>query len=438
MDAKKSKNQRDFILPVWDGPAILLVDLDSFFASVEQLDHPGWRGKPVIVGGDPDKRGVVSTASYEARTFGVHSAMPSSRARQLCPNAIWTSGHFGRYREMSRKVMDILFRETPFVQQVSIDEAFVDVSPTAHNREHPVEIANRIQRSVKELGVTCSIGVGTTKSVAKVASDRDKPNGMTVVYPGREAAFLAPLPLKVMSGIGPVTQKKLQSFGMRTLGDVAAADSDILAQVFGKNAEMMRTRCTGTDTDAVSEGEAAKSVSGEMSFDTDVSDRRMVEGTIGTMAAKVCRRLRRKSLKGDTVLLKVRFHELNIRTAQTKLAEPTDDEFVVTAELTALLDKVWKPGIPLRLVGVAVSGFDRTAPVQQSLFDLAGMDGAAAGASPGKPQPSIADAEKRRNLISATDKIRDRFGEAAVRFGRENTSLGHTTGSSAKNPEDYK
>lgn len=438
MDSENSENQRGFILPVWDGPAILLVDLDAFFASVEQLDHPGWRGKPVIVGGDPDRRGVVSTASYEARKFGVHSAMPSSKAKSLCPNAIWTSGNFGRYREMSRKVMDILFRETPFVQQVSIDEAFVDVSPTVHNREHPAAIASRIQQRVKELGITCSIGVGTTKSVAKVASDRDKPNGMTIVYPGREASFLASLPLAVMSGIGPVAQGRLHSFGLRTLGDVASADSDILMQVFGKNAEMMRARCIGADADAVSEGESAKSVSGEMSFDTDVDDRRMIEGTIGTMAAKVCRRLRRKSLKGATVLLKVRYRELNIRTAQTRLREPTDDEFVVTAELIALLDKVWKPGMPLRLVGVAVSGFDQGSPIQQSLFDLTSLQDKNESATERRAQPSIVDAEKRRNLIQATDRIRDRFGETAVRFGRENASLDHTTGSSAKNPEDYK
>ena len=411
---------------------------------MEQLDHPGWRGKPVIVGGDPDRRGVVSTASYEARAYGVHSAMPSATARKRCPNAIWTAGNFGRYRAVSRTVMDILFRETPFVQQVSIDEAFADVSPTRHNREHPVLIARRIQQRVHELGITCSIGLGTTKSVAKVASDRDKPNGLTVVYPGREAAFLGPLPLGVMSGIGPVAQKKLQSYGMRTLGDVAAADHGMLNLVFGKNAEMMRNRCLGRDTDPVAEDEGVKSVSAEMSFDTDVDDRRMVEGTIGAMAAKVCRRLRRKQLKGSTVLVKVRFQELNIKTAQTRLDAPTDDEFVVTAALRGLLDKVWAPGMPLRLVGVAVSGFNEPpAPRQASLFDL--LEGTEAGTeapdgADGATQaaPSIPDAAKRRGLISATDKIRDRFGEDAVHFGREAHSLGHSTGSSAKNPEDYK
>lgn len=472
--SKTAENQNDFILPEWDGPAILLVDLDAFFASVEQLDHPGWRGKPVIVGGDPDRRGVVSTASYEARKFGVHSAMPSSTARQRCPQAIWTRGHFGRYREMSRKVMDILFRETPFVQQVSIDEAFVDVSPTPHNHEHPVLIAQRIQRRIAQLGVTCSVGVGTTKSVAKVASDRDKPNGMTVVYPGREAAFLGALPMEDMSGIGPAAARKLHAYGMHTMGDVAAADHSVLAQVFGKNAEMMRNRCLGRDTDAVELDDTVKSVSSEMSFEDDVDERRMIEGTIGAMAAKTCRRLRRKGLKGSTVHLKVRYRELNVRTAQTRLDEPTDDEFVVTDELCRLLPTLWSPGTPLRLVGVAVSGFDDVGSVQGTLFDLAALDaanapaagdGAAAGAAErdanggasaderdgglvgtghtGRTDCSTAnslraDKDKRRELIAATDKIRDRFGDTAVQFGREQRSTAHTTGSAAKNPSDYK
>lgn len=159
----------------------MLVDLDAFFASVEQHDHPEWRGKPVIVGGDPTKRGVVSAASYEARKYGVHSAMPSSTAARLCPNAIWTAGSHARYAEVSQQVMDILQSYSPHLQQVSIDEAFLDVSPTRVNRTHPVKIAREIQERVDELGITCSIGVGTSKAVSKIASDLDKPHGITVV-----------------------------------------------------------------------------------------------------------------------------------------------------------------------------------------------------------------------------------------------------------------
>lgn len=186
----------------WDGRAIGLLDLDAFFASVEQLDHPAWRGKPVIVGGSPERRGVVSTASYEARAYGIHSAMPSYQARRLCPDALWTKGHFARYRELSEHVMRLLRDETPLVEQVSIDEAFFDVSPGRYSRESPIEICRRIQRRVSALGITCSIGLGTSKTVAKVASERQKPRGLTVVLPGTERGFLAPLPVRALSGIG--------------------------------------------------------------------------------------------------------------------------------------------------------------------------------------------------------------------------------------------
>ena len=162
-------NAKDKPLRKWVGSAILLLDLDAFFASVEQLDHPEWKGKPVIVGGSPEKRGVVSTASYEARKYGVHSAMASQTAKKLCPNAVWTNGNFHRYREMSKQVMKILYNESPHLMQVSIDEAFLDISPTRINKEHPVVIAKRIQKQVSKLGITCSIGIGTSKAIAKIA-----------------------------------------------------------------------------------------------------------------------------------------------------------------------------------------------------------------------------------------------------------------------------
>ena len=202
----------------WEGRAILLVDLDAFFASVEQLDHPGWRGKPVIVGGHSDRRGVVSTASYEARKYGVHSAMPSATAAKLCPEAIWTEGHYSRYREVSNQVMSILFDETPHVQQVSIDEAFMDVTPTEVNREHPVAIAKRIQQRVSDLGVSCSIGVGTTKSVAKLASDMDKPRGLTVVYPGSELNFMVHCRSMRLAESGQAAQRSSGSLASRRSG----------------------------------------------------------------------------------------------------------------------------------------------------------------------------------------------------------------------------
>ena len=424
---------RPLPLEPWEGSAILLVDLDAFFASVEQLDHPAWRGKPVIVGGDADKHGVVSTASYEARPYGVRSAMPSSTARRLCPDAIWTHGRFDRYREVSNAIMAILRSETPHVQQVSIDEAFLDVTPTVVNREHPVRVAQRIQRRVEELGVTCSIGAGTSKTIAKIASDMDKPRGLTVVYPGSERDFLAPLPVRVMSGIGASAEEKLKSRGIRTLGQLADADLRMLERVFGKLGRVMHVRANGGDDAPVEQDDAVKSVSNEMTFATDLTRREDVEAAIATMAAKVGRRLRRKGLRGRTLALRVKFDDLSVRSVQRQLPRPSDDELAYTPLLYAMVDEVWRPGTPLRLIGVGMSGFSEEGVVQESLFDVA-----EAAPSADDVEPVVRDERKRRGLIEATDLVKDRFGETAVRFGRELRGEGNTTGSASKNPADYK
>ena len=424
---------RPLPLEPWEGSAILLVDLDAFFASVEQLDHPAWRGKPVIVGGDADKHGVVSTASYEARPYGVRSAMPSSTARRLCPDAIWTHGRFDRYREVSNAIMAILRSETPHVQQVSIDEAFLDVTPTVVNREHPVRVAQRIQRRVEELGVTCSIGAGTSKTIAKIASDMDKPRGLTVVYPGSERDFLAPLPVRVMSGIGASAEEKLKSRGIRTLGQLADADLRMLERVFGKLGRVMHVRANGGDDAPVEQDDAVKSVSNEMTFATDLTRREAVEAAIATRAAKVGRRLRRKGLRGRTLALRVKFDDLSVRSVQRQLPRPSDDELAYTPLLYAMVDEVWRPGTPLRLIGVGMSGFSEEGVVQESLFDVA-----EAAPSADDVEPVVRDERKRRGLIEATDLVKDRFGEAAVRFGHELRNEENTTGSSSKNPADYK
>ena len=450
-------------LQTWQGPAILLVDLDAFFASVEQLDHPAWRGKPVIVGGDADKHGVVSTCSYEARAFGVRSAMPASTARRLCPDAIWTRGHFARYRALSNEIMAILREETPYVQQVSIDEAFMDVTPTAVNTEHPVLIARRIARRVEELGVTCSIGVGTTKSVAKIASDMDKPRGITVVYPGGERAFLDPLPVRTVSGVGAAAERALVACGIRTLGDLARADASILKKVFGKNGEMMRRRAAGEDASPVETDDVVKSVSNEVTFAEDLTTREEVEAAIGTIAAKVGRRLRRKGLKGRTLSLRVRYDDRTTRSAQTPLARPSDNEIAFTPALLRLADDLWRPGMKIRLLGVGMAGFEEEAVVQEQLFaiddapapgtqtrdsadedDEVSTSGSAqrrrtdAQSSSRRSARPVLDEKRSGSLLAATDALKDKFGESAVRFGRELRNERNTTGSSSKNPADYK
>ncbi len=432
-------------LPDWKGPAILLVDLDAFFASVEQLDHPDWRGKPVIVGGSPTARGVVSTCSYEARTYGVKSAMAAATAAKLCPSAIWTRGNYHRYREVSKLVMQIIRDETPLVQQVSIDEAFADISPTRANIEHPIAIAQRIQSRVAELGITCSIGLGSTKSVAKIASDMDKPKGLTVVFPGTEKAFLGPLPVRIMSGIGKAAEAKLLDKGIKTLADLMNTDLETLTSVFGVQAEMMRERAAGEDISEIVTDSDVKSVSHEISFAEDLVERENIEAALSGLLAKVCRRLRMKGLAGRTLTVKVRYADRTIHTSQTALEKASNDEIELLPKLNALIDHIWHPGIAVRLLGVAVSGFGKGSVSQASLFEESALceentsnneDGAVSKRSSEKML--IEDEGKRKKLLSASDALKDKFGEDAVTFGSSLRNAGNTTGSGSRHPSDYK
>lgn len=392
----------------WDGPAIGLMDLDAFFASVEQLDHPEWRGRPVIVGGSPEKRGVVSTCSYEARTYGVRSAMSSAQAKRLCPEAIWTPGHFGRYREVSARVMSILADETPFVDRVSIDEAFFDISPGRFCDEHPIQIAQRIAHRVSNLGITCSIGLGRNKTVAKIASERDKPRGLTVVTPGTERGFLAPLPVRAMSGIGSAAENALMHVGIRTLGQLAEASDTLLSPIFGANADIVRRRAAGREVSevrAIDAPDVVKSISNERTFARDLTDHGDVRAAIQLLSESVGARLRRRSLAGRTVTLKLKYSFGEGRTIQRKLAHATDDENVFGAVACDLLASIWVDGMHIRLAGVGVSDFgpDRHG-VQTDLFCEVDERGAVAS--------------DKRDLAVTLDALRERFGNDAVSFGR--------------------
>lgn len=392
----------------WRGPAIGLMDLDAFFASVEQLDHPEWRGKPVIVGGLPEERGVVSTASYEARPFGVHSAMPSAQAQRLCPHAIWTHGRFDRYREMSARVMRILSDETPYVDQVSIDEAFFDITPGRYSRENPVQIAQRIARRIFELGISCSIGLGCNKTVAKIASDRDKPRGLTVVPPGMEQRFLEPLPVRAMSGIGASAETALKRMGIHTLGQLSQAPAARLRLVFGVNAEAMRERAAGREASSVSSADApadAKSVSNERTFSQDLLDWDDIAAALSLLGESVGRRLRRRGLAGRTITVKVRYAYGQGRTVQRKLAHLTDDENIFIPVALDLMRSVWSEGMHVRLLGIGISDFGlQDDGVQTDLFCEVDERGAVAS--------------DRRELSVAVDRVRERFGNAAVNYGR--------------------
>lgn len=399
----------------WSGPAVGLLDLDAFFASVEQLDHPEWRGRPVIVGGDAERRGVVSTASYEARRFGVHSAMPSAEARRRCPEAVWTRPHFARYKEMSGRVMAILGDETPLVEQVSIDEAFFDVTPGRFSRESPVAICQRIQRRVAELGVTCSIGLGVSKTVAKVASEREKPRGLTVVLPGSEAEFLAPLPVRAMSGVGQAAEARLRAMGIRTLGQLAAADPERMRAAFGVLGPSLVERAAGRERSRVAEAaapEERKSVSNERTFAHDLMDADEVRAAVAHLSGMVARRLRRAGLKGRQVTLKLKFDYAHGRTAQRQLEHATRDERAIRDAALALLDACWVEGTPVRLAGVGVSSFADGTDEQLSLFESA-------------EDPA---AEARERLLAATDELRERFGEGIVSYGHDLRFRDRTSG----------
>ena len=406
----------DFNIPerTWKGRALLLVDLDAFFASVEQLDHPEWRGKPVIVGGRSDRRGVVSTASYEARAFGGHSAMPSATAERLCPDAIWTSSHFDRYHELSAQVMGILKDESPLLEQMSIDEAYLDVSPGRYTGEDPVAIAARIQARVAELGITCSIGVATGKAVAKIASDMDKPRGLTVVYPGGEAAFLAPMDVRAMPGIGKQSAERLRRIGIRTLGALADTPLDKLTPLFGVNAQAVRDRARGIDPREIATESEVKSVSHERTFATDLVTREEIEDAIDMLGPMVGRRLRKKGLAGHTVTIKLRYADLSRRTAQKGLPANVDDETVFIPVAKRLIDEIWRPGDSVRLVGLGISGFE----AHDEQLGLVADEELPAG---------------NAELLSAADKIRDKFGDGMLKFGRELKIRHETSGTTGMN-----
>lgn len=407
----------------WKGRAVGLLDLDAFFASVEQLDHPEWRGKPVIVGGSADKRGVVSTASYEARRYGVHSAMPSAEAARLCPNAIWTRGNFARYREMSDRVMRVLGDETPFVEQVSIDEAFFDVTPGRYSRESPAAICARIQRKVSDLGVTCSIGMGTSKTVAKIASERDKPRGLTVVPPGCEADFLAPLPVRSMSGIGAASEQRLLSLGVRTLGQLARMTDEAALQAMGQVGPMMVRRAAGLEQSDVAEAcaeQAPKSVSNERTFSTDLTRSDEVRAALAHLSDMVAMRLMRRDLRGTTITVRVKYDYSHARSARRMLDEPTRDPKTILDTAWELAGTLWKPGVAVRLLGVGVSGFGSEPTGQMSLF--------------GGDDDGI---ERRESLMAATERLRKRFGDDALAYGHDLRFRDATTGTAPMGKKDF-
>jgi len=333
--------------------AIIHLDLDAFFASVEVLENPDLAGKPVVVGGRPGERGVVAAASYPARAFGLRSAMPMHRALALCPSAIVLPPRHRLYRHYSQRVMHILRQATPLVEQMSIDEAFLDLTDQVSVWEQAADWAARLQQQVREqVGLSASLGVATNKLVAKVASDRDKPGGLTIVRPGEEAEFLAPLPVRVLWGIGPVTAQKLAEMGITTVAELRQLSEAELRARFGSHGAAMARQARGIDRRPLITEHEPKSMSQERTFSRDLVAAAALKQQLWRLSQGVASRLKRAGLTAGTVAIKVRYADFTTLTRQMALVVPTDDEREIYRAALTLLGRTWQPGRPVRLLGV--------------------------------------------------------------------------------------
>jgi DNA polymerase-4 len=341
--------------PVGSGTrAIVHLDLDAFYAAVEMLENPDLKGKPILIGGQPEERGVVAAASYPARAFGVRSAMPMSKALQRCPQAIVLPPRFDVYRQYSRQVMDILHQTSPLVEQISIDEAYLDLTKHVAIWEDAVDVARTLRDRVgQEVGLSASLGVATNKLVAKVASDRDKPGGLTVVRPGEEVAFLAPLPVRVLWGVGPRTAEKLAKMGVTTVGELAQRSEGELCKRFGQHGAAMANHARGIDRRPVVTEHERKSVSQERTFARDLRDAEALDRQLRHLSQRVAQHLARAEVVAGTVAIKLRYSDFETLTRQMTLAVPTDDKEAIYQVARALFDRTWQHGRPVRLLGVA-------------------------------------------------------------------------------------
>ena len=371
------------------------LDFDAFFAAVEENRDPSLRGKPVIVGGG--ERGVVATANYVARRYGVHSAMPLRAARRLCPHGVYLTGHHQLYQDYSRRLMAILDGYSPLVEQMSLDEAYLDLTGTERLFGPPVQTARLIQQRVQEeLELSISVGLATNKLVAKVASDYRKPAGFTTVPPGKEAEFLAPLPVERLPGVGPGLLEQLRDRGVATVGDLARVPVHLLRLSFGEWGELLAHRARGEDLRRVTPREEVKSISREHTFEEDVSDVSLLESTLVSLAEDVCRRLRHKRLEARTVTVKIRYSDFVTHTCSHTLARPLDVDEIFFEEVLALFRQGRRRRYHLRLVGVGLSNLVPRA-WQDDLFD--------------QELPLL------RELDLKLDVIREKYGKDAVRRG---------------------
>ena len=379
---------------------IFHVDMDAFFVSVEELYDPSLKGKAVVVGGQRDERGVVSAASYEARKFGVHSAMPLRTAAKQCPHAIFVDGHPDRYRECSEKVYKVLGAFTPQVEMASIDEAYLDMTGTERLHGPPLKAAHNLHQRMKgETGLNCSVGIGTSRLIAKVSSAQAKPNGVLWIVPGQEAKFLAPLDVREIPGVGKVMESHLRALGIKKVGDLARLEESELDDHFGKWGLALAGKARGEDAGGWFDTEVgadldAKSISHEHTYNEDTADLVQLESTLMRLSEMVGRRLREANYHARTVQLKLRYKDFTTITRAHTLPSPTQLDIEIFEQIRALFRRNWKKGIEVRLLGVQASSFT----VQDSQIGL--LDG---------------NRQQRwKDALAAADKLRDKFGESSV------------------------
>lgn len=380
--------------------AIIHLDMDAFYPSVEVLDNPSLKGGPVIVGGGKE-RGVVSSASYEARKFGVHSAQPVATAMRLCPEGIFLPVRMWRYKELSRHIFKIFHLFTPLVEPVSIDEAFLCVAGSTRLFGQPEEIAKKIKQVVLErTGLTISAGVAPSKFVAKIASDLNKPDGLTVVPPGRIRAFLDPLSISKLWGVGRETGDALTRLGVRTIGELSRVPVEVLVRKFGKRGTHMHQLSMGVDERAVEPERQVKSIGREETFPRDITKRDKAEQEILYLAHDVARRIRGEGLVGKTITLKVKYSDFVQKTRSTTLDDATDDGRETYRACCMLLDKTEVGKRPIRLLGISVSQLSLPDTEKQVFLFKQGED-----------------FQKKKKLNRALDSIYEAFGEKGVRPG---------------------
>lgn len=396
---------------------IIHADMDAFYASVEQRDQPELRGKPVLVGGSPRSRGVVAAASYEARVFGCRSAMPMRTAVRLCPHAEIVRPRFSRYREVSSQIMSIFRDVSPLVEPLSLDEAFIDVTHRVNEGATPAELGQWIRDRVnRETKLTVSCGVATSKSVAKIASDQDKPDGLTVVPPGREAAFLAPLSISDLWGVGPKTAERLRGAGLETIGDLAERPLPWLVDRFGSRGEWFWQLARGQDDRGVSVERETKSISSETTFAEDVGGEGKLSAIVSEQAHSVAKRLTEHGMRARTVQIKLRLSDFTTFTRQRTLSSPTIDAALIERTALELLRQQLSPVRKFRLVGVGVSGLEQQGlEAQLSMFDQSGEPNV-------EPPESSARRERQRVVDEAVRELNERYGGDIVHFGAESGS----------------